>query len=164
MSHTASDFTVDKRVEELKKTVQDRLREGLKGYVGETNTEEGRQKVMAAVAEVLDGFLNTGILPTYEIQVAQEAGEIILVGVLQNVRPADRTEHKVRLEGYLNDKGVLTFTRQKIFTYQKATYPEGEPVIPEDMVAAFDRVEASEKNAKRVMSVLAAFDEEDKRS
>lgn len=57
--------------------------------------------------------------------------------------------------------GVGPVTRHFICT------PEVADVIKQDLedraLKAFERVEASEKNAARVMGVLAAFDEEDKK-
>ncbi|HPO92892.1 MAG TPA: hypothetical protein PL072_05415 [Phycisphaerales bacterium] len=68
MNHTASDFTVasdehveqeKKRVEEhaslrgLIRTVQDGMREGLRGFVGRPLTEEQKGRLLAHVREVL---------------------------------------------------------------------------------------------------------------
>ena len=175
--------TVEQAVEKTKKFIAEQLREQLKGLVGAMGTDEARQKVEAAIRAVLAGFSDAGLLPTFEVTVRQEGDKTVLTGTVRElmkprfvseggfgllgeqdvkditgVDPAKPgSEYTIVSEGHFDEDWQL------ILISQKVTYPEGGPIVAEDVAVAFEKVEASEKNAKRVMGVLAAFDEEDKK-
>jgi hypothetical protein len=143
-------------VEGVKERVADLLREGLKGFIGQPNTEETR-KAALLVAGVQVGTIE-GFKPTdKKFENIHEIGKepTTFTGVDLG-KPG--SEYTIVSEGHFDEDGKL------IITSQKVTYPEGGPLVAEDIAVAFEKVEASEKNAKRVLGVLAAFDEEDKKS
>jgi hypothetical protein len=99
------------RVEKALELVVEKMREGLKGFIGQPNTEETRKGDIVGETHGMTGTNATA---------GKDRG-----------KGGDNT---VKTEGYLDDSGTF------IITSQKVTYPEGGPLVAEELDVKFTNV------------------------